>query len=136
MKNSNLMPFEGKEIRKIVHNGEWYFSIIDIIEVLTKSPNPRKYLSVLKVREPQLTTICSQLKLKAFDGRQRLTDCANTDGILRILLNVPSLRAEPLLMWLAEQPKQKQILDEINNPELLTQRQIELDKLKDVQKKG
>jgi DNA-damage-inducible protein D len=128
MKNSNLMPFEGKEIRKIVHNGEWYFSIIDIIEVLTKSPNPRKYWSVLKVREPQLTTICSQLKLKASDGRQRLTDCANTEGVLRMVMSVPSPKAEPLKMWLAEQGKRT--LDETDNPELLTQRQIELYKLK------
>ena len=71
---------EGKTIRKAWHNDEWHFSVVDIIEVLTDSPIPRNYWSILKKREPQLHTTCMQLKLTASDGRKRMTDCANTGG--------------------------------------------------------
>lgn len=128
MENSNLMPFGEKEIRKIIHNDEWYYSVIDVIEVLTDSVEPRKYWNTLKTREPQLSSICGQLKLKASDGRQRLTDCANTKGILRIIMSIPSSKAEPLKIWLAEQGERT--IEETENPELLTQRQIELYKAK------
>ena len=127
MENS-LMPFEGIDIRKIWHEEQWYFSVVDVIEVLTDSVEPRNYWATLKKREFQLLTNCQQLKMKATDGRQRLTDCANTEGIFRIIMSVPSPKAEPLKMWLAEQGKRT--LDETENPELLTQRQIELYKLK------
>ena len=127
MENS-LMPFEGIDIRKIWHGEQWYFSVVDVIEVLTDSVEPRNYWATLKKREFQLLTNCQQLKMKATDGRQRLTDCANTEGIFRIIMSVPSPKAEPLKMWLAEQGKRT--LDETENPELLTQRQIELYKLK------
>jgi DNA-damage-inducible protein D len=128
MENSNLIPFGSKEIRKIIHNDEWYYSVIDVIEVLTDSVEPRKYWNTLKTREPQLSSICGQLKLPATDGRQRLTDCANTKGVLRIIMSVPSPKAEPLKMWLAEQGERT--IEETENPELLTQRQIELYKAK------
>ncbi len=128
MENSNLMPFGEKEIRKIIHNDEWHYSVIDVIEVLTESIEPRKYWNTLKTREPQLSSICGQLKLKASDGRQRLTDCANTKGILRIIMSIPSSKAEPLKIWLAEQGERT--IEETENPELLTQRQIELYKAK------
>ena len=127
MENS-LIPFEGIGIRKIWHEEQWYFSVVDVIEVLTDSVEPRNYWATLKKREPQLLTNCQQLKMKATDGRQRLTDCANTEGIFRIIMSVPSPKAEPLKMWLAEQGKRT--LDETETPELLTQRQIELYKLK------
>ncbi len=91
MENQNkLMPFEGKEIRKIWHEDQWFFSVIDVIGILTESTDPKRYWSVLKVRESQLTTVCSGLKLMATDGKQRLTDCANTEGVLRILMSVPA----------------------------------------------
>ena len=122
--NKDLTPFEGKPIRKVWHNEEWYFSVIDVIDVLTDSPTPRKYWSVLKLREFQLTTNCSQLKLKSTDGKQRLTDCANTKGILRIIMSIPSPKAEPLKLWLAEVGMER--IEETENPELLTKRQIEL----------
>lgn len=99
---NQLAVFEQKEIRRVEHEGEMYFSIIDIIEVLTDSTNPRKYWSVLKVREPQLATICSQLKLKSADGKNYKTDCANTEGVFRILMSVPSPKAEPFKLWLAQ----------------------------------
>jgi DNA-damage-inducible protein D len=132
MENSNLSPFEEKEIRKVIHNDEWYFSIVDVIEVLTDSPIPKTYWSKLKDREQktsgQTYPFTVRLKLKASDGRQRLTDCANTEGVLRIIMSVPSPKAEPLRMWLAEQGART--LEETANPELLTQRQIDLYKLK------
>ena len=127
MENS-LIPFEGIDIRKVWHEEQWCFSVVDVIEVLTNSVEPRNYWATLKKREPQLLTVCQQLKMKATDGRQRLTDCANTEGIFRIIMSVPSPKAEPLKMWLAEQGKRT--LDETETPELLTQRQIELYKLK------
>jgi DNA-damage-inducible protein D len=121
---THLTPFEGKEIRKIEHNGEWFFSVVDVIGVLTNSPIPRNYWSILKKREPQLHTICMQLKLEATDGKMRPTDCANTEGVFRILMSVPSPKAEPLKLWLASLGKQA--IDETENPELLTERQAEL----------
>jgi DNA-damage-inducible protein D len=132
MENSNLIPFEGKEIRKVWHNEQWYFSIIDIIEILTDTDNPSRYWQDLKRKstktEGQLYDFIVKLKFLAPDSKMRPTDCANTDGIFRIVMSVPSPKAEPLRMWLAEQGART--LEETANPELLTQRQIELYKLK------
>jgi DNA-damage-inducible protein D len=97
---TQLTPFEGQQIRKIEYNGEWYFSVVDVISVLTNSPIPRNYWSILKKREPQLHTSCMQLKLTASDGKIRPTDCANTEGVFRIIMSVPSPKAEPLKQWL------------------------------------
>lgn len=114
--DDNLIPFDSNRIRKIWHDEQWYFSVIDVISILTESKDPRGYWKVLKGREPQLVTICYQLKMKATDGRLRLTDCANTEGVLRIVMSVPSPKAEPLKQWLAKAGKQ--ILDETENPEV------------------
>jgi DNA-damage-inducible protein D len=84
MENGHLIPFEGKEIRKEWHNEEWYFSVIDVIEILTDTHNPQSYWGKLKERENQLLTICQKFKFLAPDGKKRSTDCANTEGILRI----------------------------------------------------
>jgi DNA-damage-inducible protein D len=119
-----LAIFEQTQIRHIEYNGEMYFSIIDIIAILTDSKDAKRYWSVLKVREPQLTTICSMLKMTATDGRQRLTDCANTEGVFRIMMSVPSPKAEPFKLWLAEVGKQTII--ETENPELGIERLTEL----------
>jgi DNA-damage-inducible protein D len=121
---NSLQPFESQEIRKIWHDEQWYFSIVDIVHSLTDSPKPRVYWGVLKNREPQLFTNCKQLKLLASDGRQRLTDCANTEGVFRIIMSIPSPKAEPLKLWLASLGKQA--IDEAENPELLTERQAEI----------
>jgi len=132
MKDNELQPFEGKSIRKIWHNEQWYFSVVDVIEFLTDSPKPKRYWTDLKRRTEkesgQRYAFCVPLKLTATDGRQRLTDCANTEGVLRIIMSVPSPKAEPLRMWLAEQGKRA--IDEANDPELLTERQAELYKAK------
>ena len=126
--NKDLIPFEGKPIRKVWHDDEWYFSIVDVIEVLTDSTNAQSYWGQLKKRENQLLTNCQKLKLVGRDGRSRHSDCANTEGVFRIIMSVPSPKAEPLKMWLAEQGKRT--IDETNSPELLTQRQIELYRVK------
>jgi DNA-damage-inducible protein D len=125
---NELINFEHTPIRKTLHNEEWYFSIIDIIAALIESTNHQTYWYVLKKREPQLLTICKKFKFLAPDGKMRPTDCANTEGVFRIIMSVPSPKAEPLKMWLAEQGKRA--IDEAENPELLTQRQIELYKAK------
>ena len=126
--DNQLTPFEGTEIRKLWHDEQWYFSVVDVIGVLTDSKDARNYWKVLKSREVQLVTVCNQLKLTASDGRNRLTDCANTEGVFRILMSVPSPKAEPLKLWLAGLGKQA--IDEAENPELLTARQAELYKAK------
>ncbi len=81
----SLIVFLDKKIRRIWHNDEWYFSVVDIVHVLTDSPNPRNYWKVLKHRENQLVTICNPLKLEAPDGKLRETDCANTESMFRII---------------------------------------------------
>ena len=116
MENQNLIPFEGKEIRKTWHNEEWYFSVIDVIAILTDSINAKTYWYVLKKREPQLLTICKKLKMKGQDGKHYPSDCANTEGVFRLTMSVPSPKAEPLKLWLAEQGKRA--IDEAENPEL------------------
>jgi DNA-damage-inducible protein D len=121
---NQLTVFENKAIRSIEHNGNMYFSIVDIIGVLTDSPIPRNYWNLLKKREPQLHTICMQLKLPSADGKKYQTDCANTEGVFRIIMSVPSPHAEPFKIWLAGLGKQA--IDETQNPELLTERQAEL----------
>jgi DNA-damage-inducible protein D len=128
MENLDLIPFQGERIRRIIHEGEWYFSIIDILEMLIDTNNAQSYWGKLKEREPQLLTICQKFKFAANDGKMRSTDCANTEGVLRIVMSVPSPKAEPLKLWLAEQGKRT--LDETADPELLTQRQIDLYKAK------
>lgn len=125
---NELIHFEGKNLRKIFHEGEWYFSIVDVIGVLTDSVNPRNYWTVLKRREPQLVTLCQQLKLPSTDGKSYKTDCANTEGVMRIIMSVPSPKAEPFKLWLAEQGKRA--IDEMNDPELLSERQAEYYRLK------
>ena len=125
MENQNsLQPFEGQEIRKLWHDEQWYFSIVDVIEVLTDTPSPSQYWGKIKSRDKQLLPTWLKLKLLAPDGKMRPTDCANTDGIFRIIMSVPSFKAEPLKLWLASLGKQA--IDEAENPELLTERQAEI----------
>ncbi len=130
--DNGLIPFEEKQIRKTWHNEEWYFSVVDIIEVLTDSPSPKTYWAKLKTKENrdsgQTFPFTERLKLTAQDGRQRLTDCANTEGVLRIVMSIPSPKAEPLKLWLAEQGKRT--IDETENPELGFERMTEMFKAK------
>jgi len=111
-----LVVFQGKHIRRIWHNDKWYFSVVDIIQALTDSPNPRNYWKVLKHRENQLVTICNPLKLPAPDGKMRFTDCANTKSLFRIIQSIPSKKAEPFKQWLAQVGYER--IQEIENPEI------------------
>ncbi|MDP2090770.1 MAG: BRO family protein [Candidatus Gracilibacteria bacterium] len=125
---TKLAIFEQKEIRKVwdSEKGDWYFSIVDIIDALTESANPRKYWSVLKMRLKQegseLTTNCSQLKLKSIDGKNYLTDVGDTKTILRLIQSIPSKKAEPFKMWLAKVGDER--INEIYDPELAFERAI------------
>jgi DNA-damage-inducible protein D len=113
------MPFEGKEIRKVWYNEQWYFAIIDTIEILANTDSPRQYWTRVKktlLGESQLQPFWLQLKMQAKDGKMYKTDATNTEGILRIVMSVPSPYAEPLKLWLVEQGKRT--LDETENPEL------------------
>jgi DNA-damage-inducible protein D len=121
---NELTAFEGKEIRKVWHNDEWFFSVIDVIRVLTDSPKPSNYWDTMKRRDPQVSALCGKLKMKGLDGKNYKTDCANTEGVFRIIMSVPSPKAEPLKLWLASLGKQA--IDEAENPELLSERQAEL----------
>jgi len=125
---NEIIKFEDEKIRRTWHNEEWHFSIIDIIRILTDSPNANKYWSVLKTREIQLTTICSTLKLKAPDGKMRETDCITRKGILRLVQSVPSKKAQPFKEWLAQVGEDR--LQEIENPELAQQRAKEYYEIK------
>jgi hypothetical protein len=126
---SNIKLFESQKIRSHwdAEKEKWYFSIVDIIGILTDSPNPRKYWSVLKTRlkqeGSQLTTICSQLKLQAADGKFYLTDVADTEGLLRIIQSIPSPRAEPFKQWLAKVGYER--IEETQDPERSIDRAME-----------
>ena len=128
---NKLSFFEGVTIRKIWYKDELYFVINDIIEILADTDNPRQYWSKVKKKinaENQLQPIWLQLKVVAPDGKNRLTDCANTEGVLRIIMSVPSPKAEPLKLWLAEQGKRA--IDEAENPEIGFERLREIYKAK------
>lgn len=137
MKNINLdnkfSLFKGKKIRKIIHLNEWWFSTIDVIAALTDSINPRDYWFKMKLRvseeeKLQLSTVCRQLKLESSDGKYYSTDCANTEGIFRIIQSIPSPKAEPFKRWLAKVGYER--IQEIEDPELATKRTRTLYKLK------
>ena len=122
--------FEGNTIRSVWDNEkeEWYFSVVDVVGALTSSPNPRDYWYRVKKRmseeeKSELSTICRHLKLKAPDGKMRETDVADTQGIFRIIQSIPSPKAEPFKMWLAEVGKER--IDEIIDPELTIERALE-----------
>lgn len=132
---SNIKLFESKQVRSEWNEQEqkWYFSLIDVVEILTESNNPRRYWSDLKIKLQkegfnQLYEIIVQLKLESADGKKYTTDCADGKSLLRIIQSIPSPKAEPFKLWLAQVGSDR--LDEIKNPELATQRTRELYKLK------
>jgi len=122
---NKLVVFQEKGIRREWHNDEWWFSVIDIIAVLTESRNPQNYWYTLKSRlkkegSEQTLTNCKGLKLVAQDGRLRKTDCANTENLFRIVQSIPSSKAEPFKQWLAKVAYER--IQEIENPELAAER--------------
>jgi DNA-damage-inducible protein D len=130
----NIKLFESKQVRSVYDEKEqkWYFSVVDIIGILTESADPRNYWKVLKSRllkeGSQSVTKCNQLKLRAPDNKYYLTDVADTEVLLRILQSIPSPKAEPFKLWLAQVGYER--LEEIENPEKATQRARELYKQK------
>ena len=121
--------FEGSEIRNIwdSEKEDYYFSVVDVISVLTNSNNPRNYWNMLKARmteeeQSELSTKCVQLKLQAKDGKLRLTDTLDTKGILRLIESIPSPKAEPFKLWLANLGSER--IDEVFDPELAVNRAI------------
>jgi hypothetical protein len=130
---TKLAIFKGKKIRKTIHNNEWWFSVVDVIAALTDSANPNDYWYKMKIRVKdedgiELSTICRQLKLLANDGKKYATDCANTEGIFRIIQSIPSPKAEPFKRWLARVGYER--VQEIEDPELATKRTRALYKAK------
>ena len=118
--NNELTIFEGQHIRQVWHEEDWYYAVADIIEVLTDSKDAKAYWRKLKQREPQLVTICHSLKMIALDGKNRKTDCANREGLFRIIQSVPSPKAEPFKQWLAKVGQER--LEEMENPALAVER--------------
>jgi hypothetical protein len=133
METNNIALFKGNKIRRVIHNNEWWFSVVDVVAALTDSSNPNDYWYKMKIRVSeeekfQLSTICRWLKLQAPDGKMRETDCANTEGIFRIIQSIPSPKAEPFKRWLAKVGYER--VQEIEDPELATKRTRMLYKLK------
>jgi len=121
---NKLVVFQSKEIRRVWHEGEWFYSVVDVCGALTQSPDGGAYWRKLKQRLKQegseVVTICHGLKLTAPDGKKRVTDCANSEGIFRIIQSIPSPRAEPFKRWLAKVGSER--IQEIENPELAQER--------------
>ena len=129
MNENALVVFQDKKIRRIWQNNEWYFSVVDIVEALTDSPDAKDYWYRLKKREresngTELSTFCRQLKLPSSDGKSYATDCANTKNMFRIIQSIPSPKAEPFKQWLAQVGYER--VQEIENPELAQKRMKEI----------
>lgn len=127
--NNKVQLFENQPIRTAwdEENEEWYFAIVDVIAVLTESPNPQTYWRVMKKRlkdeANESVTNCNALKMKAADGKRRMTDVANTEQLLRLIQSIPSKKAEPFKMWLAQVGRER--IEEIIDPELTIDRALE-----------
>ena len=126
--HNKIALFESKQIRKIWHEDQWYFSVVDVCGALTESPDAGAYWRKLKQRlnkeGSEVVTICHGLKLLAPDGKMRETDCANTEGIFRIIQSIPSPKAEPFKRWLAKVGYER--IEVIENPELAQERMKQL----------
>jgi len=123
MKDKSLIVFQDKKIRRLWHENEWFYSVVDIVEVLTDSPTPRQYWGKVKDREFiafELSPLWVQLKLEAPDGKMRFTDCVNTKNAFRLIQSIPSKKAEPFKQWLAQLGKER--IEEIENPEIAQDR--------------
>ncbi|MEI8120863.1 MAG: Bro-N domain-containing protein [bacterium] len=127
-----IAVFQGKQVRRINPENEWWFSVVDVVAALTDSPDAGAYWRKLKQRlneeGSEVVTFCHGLKLPAPDGKLRETDCANTEGLFRIIQSIPSPKAEPFKRWLAKVGFER--IQEIENPELATKRTRVLYKLK------
>ena len=122
---TNIKLFQGNKIRSTWNEeeGQWYFSVVDVVEVLTDSPNPRQYWRKMKdrdLKEYETYPFWVQLKLISLDGKNRATDCANVKGLFRIIQSIPSPKAEPFKQWLAqvgyERVLEKELGRSVSNP--------------------
>ena len=124
----SLVVFQDQRIRRVMFNGEWFFSVVDVVRALTDSLDAGAYWRKLKQRltseGSQVVTVCHGLKLPAPDGKMRITDCANVKGLFRIIQSIPSPKAEPFKQWLAQVGYDRVL--EIENPELAQERMKEL----------
>jgi len=127
MENTQISIFNGFRVRKVLHNGEWWFSVIDVVEVLTGSSIPKRYWSDLKkklIKEgSQLYDKIVQLKFEAADGKKYATDCLSTENLLRLIQSIPSPKAEPFKLWLAQTGYER--IEEIQDPERSIDRAME-----------
>ena len=135
MNSDKLQSFDGKTIRTawIEETEEWYFSVQDVVTILTESNDPKQYIKKMRSRDPELSanwgTICTPVQMKAADGKLRKIQAANIEGILRIIQSIPSPKAEPFKMWLAQVGRER--IEETIDPELAIDRALET-----YQKKG
>lgn len=129
---TKIALFQGKKVRKTIHQNEWWFSIIDVIEALIESKDSKQYLKKMRQRDLELNsnwgTICTPLEMTAKDGKKRKVNCANTEGIFRIIQSITSPKAEPFKRWLARVGYER--VKEIEDPELATKRTRALYKAK------
>lgn len=126
----DLIQYEGAGVRREWHDDQWWFSVVDVVGILTGTPNPRRYWNQMKKRDEteaakegvkgQLSAICVQLKLPSADGKRYATDCATPEGLLRIIQSIPSPRVEPFKRWLAKVGYER--IQEDQNPELAINR--------------
>jgi DNA-damage-inducible protein D len=123
-----IVLFKEQKIRRTWHEEQWFFSVVDVVQALTDSVDGRKYWNKLKQRlneeKSELVTFCHQLKVPAPDGKMRITDCANTESLLRIIQSIPSPKAELFKRWLAKIGYER--IQEIENPELAQDRTKQL----------
>lgn len=130
--NNKIVLFQEKQIRRVWHDEQWYFAVVDVLAVLTGSQNPSVYWRVLKKRlrdegANESVTKCNSFKMQAADGKMRGVDCLNTEEFFRIIMSVPSPKAEPFKLWLAQVGKER--IEEIENPELSFERMTEMYRL-------
>lgn len=123
--STRIALFRSKKIRKIIHKNEWWFSVVDVVEALTDSANSNDYWYKMKIRVKhedgsELSTICRRLRLESADRKKYFTDCANTEGVFRIVQSIPSPKAEPFKRWLAKIGYER--TQEIEDPELAQKR--------------
>lgn len=120
--------FEQSSIRRVWHDGQWWFSVVDVVAVLTDSVNPKDYIKKMKRRDEELNvkwgTICPPLEMKAKDGKARMITCSHVEGLLRIIQSIPSPKAEPFKLWLAKVGHER--LQEIRDPEMMMRRMREV----------